>query len=53
MDLDELARDEIERLPVVPGEIQMAHARREHAAIDQPEREMVGHENSGQITQAI
>ena len=36
MHLDELARDEIQRLAVVAGEIQMAHARREHAAADQP-----------------
>ena len=41
MHLDELARDEIQRLAVVAGEIQVAHAGREHAAADQPQREMV------------
>ena len=42
MHLDELAGDEIQRQPVVAREIQVAHAGRQHAAADQPQREVDG-----------
>src|SRR5690606_34736312 len=40
MHLDELSGDEVQRLAIVTGEYQMAHARREHAAAHQAEREL-------------
>src|SRR5690606_29952774 len=44
MDLDELARLEIQRLPVITDELVMTDRRREHAPADQLEGELDRHE---------
>ena len=48
MHLDELAGDEIKGLAVIAGEFEMAHARRQHAAAYQFQREMICHGDLGE-----
>jgi len=48
MDLDELAGHEVQRLAVVAGQHIVADGGREHAALDEAERELDGHDGSFQ-----
>jgi protein tyrosine phosphatase (PTP) superfamily phosphohydrolase (DUF442 family) len=49
MYLQELAGQEVQRLPVITLEHQVAHAGRQHAAADKAQGKVFGHGGSGAV----